>query len=82
MALSANYSKALIENNRSLDEYEKQEKTIDWLKKEQTKEIDDLIKSKLEEYRNLPSILDDNDFDEPQELPKIDEVKEWWKDLN
>lgn len=40
------------------------------------------IKVKEEEYKRLPSILDDQDFDEPDEPPEVDETKEWWEDLN
>jgi hypothetical protein len=37
------------------------------IEKEKIKEFDALIQQKKDEYRSLPSILDDIDFDEPQE---------------
>ena len=61
---------------------EKQDKIIELIKKERTKEIQDLIDKKKEEYRKLPSILDDKDIEEPEELPKEVGEKEWWEDLN
>ncbi len=70
------------EEIQGLQEVEKHEKLIEWVKRERAKEIDDLILQKKEEYRKLPSILDDTDFNEPEELPKEDETKEWWEELN
>jgi hypothetical protein len=80
---------AIKEEIHGLNEFEKQEQYIEWLKKERVKELDEhakkydeLIEQKKEVYRRLPSILDDADFDEPKELPKEDETKEWWEELN
>jgi len=73
---------AIKEEIQGLQEVEKHEKLIEWVKRERTKEIDDLILQKKEDYRRLPSILDDADFDEPEELPKEDETKDWWEELN
>ena len=68
---------AIKEEIQGLQEFEKHEKLLEWVKREHAKEIDDLILQKKEEYRKLPSILDDMDFDEPEELPKEDEIREW-----
>ncbi|MCK4734640.1 MAG: hypothetical protein KAT65_19450, partial [Methanophagales archaeon] len=73
---------AIKEEIQGLQEVEKHEKLIELVEREHAKEIDDLILQKKEEYRRLPSILDDVDFDEPEELPKEDETKEWWEELN
>ncbi|MBA7524561.1 hypothetical protein ES705_16702 [subsurface metagenome] len=73
---------AIKEEIQGLQEFEKHEKLLEWVKRERAKEIDDLILQKKEEYRKLPSILDDMDFDEPEELPKEDEIREWWEELN
>jgi len=72
---------AIKEEIQGLQEVEKHEKLIELVEREHAKEIDDLILQKKEEYRRLPSILDDVDFDEPEELPKEDETKEWWEEL-
>jgi hypothetical protein len=61
---------------------EKIERIVEFVKKEMTKEIEDLILHKKEEYLRLPSILDDRDFSEPEELFQRDETREWWEELN
>ncbi len=49
-------------------------------------DIDAEIKSKIEEYNSLPSVVDSEDFPEPEpekpvnDLGDVDEV--WWKQLN
>jgi len=72
---------AIKEETRELQEAEKQEKLLNWIKREHAKEVEELIQQKKEEYRRLPSILDDTDFDEPEELPKEQEEREWWEEL-
>ncbi|TET24998.1 MAG: hypothetical protein E3J73_07200 [Candidatus Bathyarchaeum sp.] len=72
---------AIKEETKGLAEVEKQEKLLSYIKRESAKEIEELIKKKEEEYRRLPSILDDSDFEEPEELPKQEEAKEWWEEL-
>ena len=61
---------------------ERLEKITEHVKKEEVRTIEELIIQKKEEYRKLPSILDDVDFTEPEELPQKDETKEWWEELN
>ncbi len=73
---------AIKEDMQGLKEVERIEKQLEWIKRGSTKKIDDLIQKREEEYRRLPSILDDIDFNEPKELPKEDEIKEWWEELN
>jgi len=52
-------------------------------KAETIKEHDDLIKKKQKEYKQLPSILDDDISQEPDEITNENaELKEWWKLLN
>ena len=58
------------------------ERQLEWVKKDRAKEIEDFIIQKKEEYRRLPSILDDVDFEEPHKPPQRDKVTTWWKDLN
>lgn len=72
---------AIKEQINNLSEVEKHDKLVEWITKERAAEIDETIRKKEEEYRRLPSILDDTDFDEPKELPKEEEVKEWWEEL-
>lgn len=73
---------AIKEEIEGLKEIDKIERQLEWVKKEHTKEIDDLIIQKREEYRRLPSILDDVSFDEPQKPPQPRKVTTWWEDLN
>lgn len=40
------------------------------------------IRLKEEEYKRLPSLLDDRDYEEPSDIPTIDYSKEWWEELN
>ena len=72
---------AIKENISNLSEVDKHDKLVEWITKERAVEIDESIQKKMEEYRRLPSILDDTDFDEPEELPREEEVKEWWAEL-
>ena len=70
------------EGLQGLSRIEKQEKIFEHIKKKSKKEIEDTIQQKKEEYLRLPSILDDLDFDEPEELHKREEAKEWWEELS
>ena len=73
---------AIKEEIASLKEIDKIERQLEWVKKKHTKEIDDLITQKRDEYRRLPSILDDVDFEEPPKPPQRGKVTTWWEDLN
>lgn len=73
---------AIEEETTGLKGIDKIEKQLEWVKKDRAKEIDDLIIQKREEYRRLPSILDDGDFEEPEKPPQRDKVTTWWGDLN
>lgn len=61
---------------------QKIEKQLAWLKKERSKEIEDLISQKEEAYRRLPSILDDHKFEEPEHIIQPTRRTDWWEDLN
>lgn len=73
---------AMKEATQEFSEFEKQERLLEHLEREHSREIEEKIKQKKEAYRKLPSVLDDTDFDEPEELPKEEETKEWWEELN
>lgn len=53
---------AISEELEGLKPIEKLERLTEYIKREHSKEIDDLILQKQEEYRKLPSILDDEDL--------------------
>lgn len=72
---------AMKETTQGFSELEKQEKLLEHLKREHSKEIEERIEKKEEEYRRLPSILDDTDISEPEGLPKEEETKDWWEEL-
>ena len=59
---------AIKEDIDGLQEVDKIERQLEWVKKEHSKQIEELIIQKKEEYRRLPSILDDVDFEEPEQL--------------
>lgn len=73
---------ALKDEVDKLQGIEKIEKQLEWVKKEHSKEIESLISQKEEEYRRLPSILEDKDFKEPEYIAKRDRTSYWWEDLN
>jgi len=73
---------AIKEDIADLKEIDRIERQLEWVKKERTKEIEDFIIQKKEEYRRLPSILDDVDFEEPEKPPQRDQITTWWEDLN
>lgn len=73
---------AIKEELEVLNPIEKLEKMTEFVKRESIKEIDELIQQKQEEYRKLPSILDDEKLTEPEELPQRTEEREWWEELN
>lgn len=70
------------EETDKLNGIKKFEKELELVKKESTQDIEELISQKKEEYRRLPSILDDSDFEEPQQTIEIIKNNEWWEDLN
>lgn len=70
------------EELQKLHPIEQIEKLTDLVKREKMAEIDKLFEQKKEEYRKLPSILDDIDFDEPEIIPEREETKEWWEILD
>ena len=61
---------------------ERIEKEIEWVTKEHTQDIEDAIIQKQDEYRRLPSILDEEDFEEPEEPTQTKKESEWWDDIN
>ena len=73
---------AIKEEIAGLKELDRIERQLEWVKKDRTKDIEDLIIQKKEEYRRLPSILDDADFDEPQKPSQRDKATNWWEYLN
>lgn len=73
---------AIKEELAGLKSIEKIEKEFEWVKKERTQDIEDAISQKKEEYRRLPSIIDDVDFEEPEQLAQRSKETDWWQDLN
>jgi len=69
---------SIREELADLRDVEKIERLAERARQEKAKEIDQLIIQKKEEYRRLPSILDDVEFEEPEEFPAPDEKLEWW----
>ncbi len=51
---------------------------------EATEEIQEAIEKKTEEYLSVPSILDQEEIEEPSvtSIPKFQSQKEWWERLN
>jgi len=74
----ADYLESLKEQIREELKYEQRTSTF--------KDIDEEIKSKIEEYNSLPSVVDSEDFPEPEpdkrENEVVDEETVWWKQLN
>ena len=72
---------AIREELSGLRDVEKLERLAERAKEQQAKEIEELIFQKKEEYRKLPSILDDMEFEEPEEPANTDQTLEWWEEL-
>jgi hypothetical protein len=70
------------EEIKGLKDIEKHDRLLEQIKKERTKEIDELIEQKKEEYRSLPSVLDHEDFSEPEIVTPQRTSREWWEQLN
>jgi len=73
---------AIIKEVNGLETFERVERELEFVKKEKGKEIEDYIIQKTEEYRRLPSILDDTEFEEPSAPVIQDMATTWWEDLN
>jgi hypothetical protein len=65
-----------------LKEYEKIEHLKQKAVEEAAVSIVEEIRLKKEEYRKLPSILEDVEFEEPENIHTEDETIEWWQQLN
>jgi len=82
--LLSQYSKtyALHENISGVKGIQKIEDLKNSIIKEKSEDIEKAIEKKKTEYKNLPSILEDEEYVEPEIKKKIIEDKEWWIELN
>ena len=48
-------------------------------KRQELAELDSEIHARKQEYESLPSVLDDQKFEEPDFLPDEEDVKPWWE---
>jgi hypothetical protein len=67
---------------QGLNDYQKIQKLKEQAVSEATEDITRQIEIKKGEYKKLPSILEDSNFEEPQEVESGVEKKEWWQELN
>ena len=73
---------AIKEKVSDLKGLERIEREVEWVTKERTHDIEEAIIQKQKEYLRLPSILDDVDFEEPDQPVQRAGETEWWQDLN
>lgn len=72
----------LAQNIHGLTRLEQLEKLKTHIIKENAVEIDAAIKDKRDQYKQLPSIFDDRDYQEPDTVEIPEEKREWWEILN
>jgi hypothetical protein len=70
------------EELENLDEFQKIEKLKSQVVEEATEEIQLEINKKKDEYRSLPSILEEQEFQEPEVIEANLAEEEWWQELN
>ena len=68
-----------IEMIKQVGAYEALKQVVVKDKEQQLQDIDEKIKQRNQEYNNLPSILDQEIFPEPDFNPQVEDVKPWWE---